>query len=265
MLKGFTTPLSPTGKSSLLQPPPWHNAGVIIAIEYWADPAVVSGLLPPGFAPAEDAGYCIGHFAEWQSTTDGREELLDPVRAQYHEFFVLIAAERDGKTVFCCPFMYVDTDINLYRGMIQGLPKMHASVSMTHSYPIDNPAGASLRTGSVLGASMCFRDRRVIDARLTLSEPGEEPLGMPQCEIFGVRHYPDLEHPDGPPMVYDVVRFKGADRQVANIWYGEAQLDYFPSPVHELHDLAPLRLGRACRYDIGFTIVGVEKVADLRE
>ena len=147
--------------------------------------------------------------------------------------------------------------------MIQGLPKMHARVSMTRSYPIDNPAGASLHKGSVIGASMCFRDRRVIDAKLTLTEPGDEPLGMPNCEIFGVRHYPDLQHPEGPPLVYDLVRFVGADRKITDIWYGEPQLDYFPSPVHELHELAPTRTGRACRYNIGFTIIGVEKVADL--
>lgn len=264
MLKGFSTPLSATGQSALLKPPPWHNAGIVMAIEYWTDPDAITAFLPPGFEPAADPGHCIAHFAEWQSTKDDGADLIEPARAQYQEFFVLTAAKRNGRTVYTCPFMYVDTDINLYRGIIQGLPKMAARVAMTRSYPIANPAGNPLDGGSVVGASMCFRDRRVVEASLTLAEPGDEPLGLPDCDVFGIRHYPDLEHPDGPPLVYDLVQFKGADRQVSDIWYGEAELAYFDSPDHELADLAPRRIGKACRYAMGFTIIGVEKVADLR-
>ena len=50
-LKGWTLPQSPTGKSSLLPPPPWHYSGEIISADFTADPARVAELLPPGYVP----------------------------------------------------------------------------------------------------------------------------------------------------------------------------------------------------------------------
>ena len=71
MLKGFTTPLTPKGVSSIIPAPPWNNAGIVLAIEYWTDPAAVEAFLPSGFSLGPDPGYAIAHFAEWQSATAG--------------------------------------------------------------------------------------------------------------------------------------------------------------------------------------------------
>ena len=68
MLRGYTLP-RPGGRSSLAPPLPWHYAGDCLAVEFEADPAAVSALLP---APLEfaDARCCV-YFIEWQFTTDG--------------------------------------------------------------------------------------------------------------------------------------------------------------------------------------------------
>ena len=50
-LKGWTLPQSPTGRSSLLPPPPWHYSGEIISADFTADPDRVAELLPPGMTP----------------------------------------------------------------------------------------------------------------------------------------------------------------------------------------------------------------------
>jgi len=265
MLKGYTTPLTPKGKSSLVPAPPWHNAGIALAIEYWAEPAQVAAFLPDGFEPADDPGHSIAHFMDWQSSTESGEEILDPVAAQYQEFFLLIAAKYGGENVYVCPFMYVDTDINLYRGLLQGLPKQMASIHVTRSYPVSNPAGAPLEPGRRFGASLTLRDRRLADGVMTLTEPGGEPLGLASSKIYGLRHFPDLAGgPDAKPLVYDLVAFTGYDKQISNVWQGEAQLTYYPAPSQELHDLAPLRVGRAARYNIGFSISDIRKVAELQ-
>ena len=56
MLKGFSVPLTPQGKSSLATMPPWHYSSDCIAIEYWTDPAAIATLLPPGLTPDEKSG-----------------------------------------------------------------------------------------------------------------------------------------------------------------------------------------------------------------
>ena len=60
----------------------------------------VEAFLPAGFDLGPDPGYAIAHFAEWQSATADGEEALDPVRAQYGEFFLLIECAREGERTF---------------------------------------------------------------------------------------------------------------------------------------------------------------------
>jgi len=48
MLKGFNTPLTPKGMSTLNPAPPWHYSCDFLSVEFWADPAAVAAYLPDG-------------------------------------------------------------------------------------------------------------------------------------------------------------------------------------------------------------------------
>jgi len=161
MLSGFTPPYTPSCRSSLVPAPPWHYAGQVMSLAFQIDREAGQSLLPDRFGAATGSAAC--HFCEWQSTTDG-SELLDPIYAQYKEFFVLLEADRGGTRAFYCPFIYVDQDMPMVRGWLQGLPKKFGSVWMTRSYDLDHPAAAPLceryalwrepiREGSPLGRS----------------------------------------------------------------------------------------------------------------
>ena len=76
MLKGYTTPLTPRGISSLAPRPPWHYVSTSLAIEFNADPEKTSRFLPEDLEPSGD-GRCAVYFAEWQFATDDGEEYLD--------------------------------------------------------------------------------------------------------------------------------------------------------------------------------------------
>src|SRR6266550_3572378 len=113
-LKGFTPPLSATGKSSLVPQPPWHYSGEMLTLEYRTDPDRVIELLPDPLEPAEDPGAVALVFADWQTCRDDRQELLDPVRP----------ASR-------CVYIWVDRDMPMLRGRIQGYPKKLGSIWMS--------------------------------------------------------------------------------------------------------------------------------------
>lgn len=189
MLSGFTPPYTPSGRSSLVPAPPWHYAGQVMSLAFQIDREAGQSLLPDRFGAATGSAAC--HFCEWQSTTDG-SELLDPIYAQYKEFFVLLEADRGGTRAFYCPFIYVDQDMPMVRGWLQGLPKKFGSVWMTRSYDLDHPAAAPLCEGTRFGASLSVKDRRLAEATIRLSGGVVEPIGFLAMPTFGLVGSPTL-------------------------------------------------------------------------
>jgi acetoacetate decarboxylase len=53
-LKGWTLPLSATGRSSIVAPPPWHYSGEIIAVDFTAPTATPGRWTPSGDAAPEN-------------------------------------------------------------------------------------------------------------------------------------------------------------------------------------------------------------------
>ena len=97
MLHGFSVPLTPQGNSALASPPPWHYSSDCLVIEYWADPAAIAALLPPGVTPDEKSrGRAFFWFLDWQFTASN-DEVTDPARYQYREAFVLVEAVFEGR------------------------------------------------------------------------------------------------------------------------------------------------------------------------
>ena len=131
-LKGFVPPLSPEGRSSVVAGPPWHYSGDLLTIEYRAAPGSVERWLPDPIEPAEDDPDAVAViFADWQSCSDSFEELLDPVRSQYKEAFVVVRCRYRGETYSRCILIWVDKDFAMVRGWHQGYPKKLGSIWIT--------------------------------------------------------------------------------------------------------------------------------------
>jgi len=117
--QGFTAPFTTTGRSALVPPPPWHYAGWLLNVSFQFDADSAVPLVPPAAGRPLGSG-CV-HFADWQACTLHGEELLDPVLAQYRETIVVLEVERpDGSRSMYCPAIWVDQDISLVRGLLQG-------------------------------------------------------------------------------------------------------------------------------------------------
>lgn len=249
----YTAPFTASGRSAIVPPPPWHYAGWLMNVAFRCDTAQSAALLPPALGRLTGHG-CI-HFADWQATTDG-SELVDPVYAQYRETIVIVEIERpDGNRLNFCPFIWVDQDISLVRGLLQGWPKKIGSTWMTRSLPIDHVAAAPLKAGSRLGASLAVKDRRLIEARLELTGKPGRPLGFLANKTVGTVGWPDLTQPGrSPDLSWVLPDIRG---KVASDWHeADASLALLPHPREELSLLGELRPEAASVGWVGITVAG---------
>jgi acetoacetate decarboxylase len=256
-LNGFLFPRTASGKASLLPSPPWHYSGDVLTIEYRTDPAAVAELLPsplepPG--PEEDPGAVALVFADWQSCSDSFEELLDPVRSQYKEAFFVVRCRYDGQLWSRCVYIWVDRDFSLARGHVQGYPKKLGSIHMTR--PVTRgKAGPRLQPGGRFGATLAAADRRLANARLTISGPSETAGFVNALPMLHHRYMPRIEA-DGADALADLVTMRGVDVELGQAWQGEVELEIFDSPVEELGRIAPREMISGYWRSVGTTFAG---------
>jgi acetoacetate decarboxylase len=264
MPQGFSIPFSATGRSSLAPRPPWHFVGDFLAIEFWADPAAVAALLPPGVGPGEDPGKCALFFSDNQYVSEGGTEIAEPSVNQYMECLVAISASWEGKPAAACPFLFVDNDNSMVRGHIQGMPKQLGTVRMTRSFSLPSQAAPLDGRGGFYAATLAHRDRRLVTAGVTLTHTTEHAPNRMLGRLINVRHMASLQAGRHErPAVHELVRQSARDVARSQVWTGTATLDFGESPSHELAMLQPLRTGAGYRYTFAMTVDDLLPLRDL--
>lgn len=254
-LQGFMMPRSPEGRASIVPSPPWHYSGDLLTIEYRTDPDRVVELLPDPLEPAEeDPGAVAVIFADWQSCSDSFEELLDPVRSQYRECFVVVRCRYGGETYSRCVYIWVDTDFALARGWHQGYPKKLGSIHLTRPVAVGK-AGPRLEPGGRFGATLAANDRRLAEARFTITGPSEDAGFVNALPMAHTRWLPSIE-PGALASLDELVTMRSRDVELSQAWTGEAEVRLFEAPGEELARLEPREIIAGYYRSVGATFAG---------
>ncbi|MGH2494542.1 MAG: acetoacetate decarboxylase family protein [Ktedonobacteraceae bacterium] len=254
-LQGYTAPLSPDGRAGIVPPPPWHYSGDFLIVEYRTDPEAVAALLPPELQPAEDPGAVAAIFADWQSCSDDLHELTDPIQAQYKEFFIVVGCRYQGKPASRCVYIWVDKDFAMYRGWIQGFPKKLGSIHMTRAFPLGR-ATPKIEAGARFGATCAANDRQIARAVVTLRQVSETGPTVNDPPMHNTRHFPAYDS-DGPA-IFELVKSGGYDREISEIWEGDAELTFYSDTLEDLQAIAPREIIKGYRFSFGYTVHGGE-------
>ena len=232
-MQGFLYPRTASGVASLIPPPPWFYSGDLLTVEYRTDPARVAELLPPPLSLAdEDPGAVALIWADWQSCSSSRAELLDPVRAQYKEAFVVVRCQFEGRTFSRCVYIWVDKDFAIGRGLHQGYPKKLGSMWQTRPHPFAHGA-PQIAAGGMFGASLAAGDRRLAEAVLTLREETETNGFVNAHPMAHHRILPGIGR--GSSDAFAELISSGAEEvQAGPAWRGDVDLRLFESPTEEL-------------------------------
>jgi acetoacetate decarboxylase len=239
-LRGLPFPRTASGRASLLPPTPWHYSGDLLTVEYRTDPSAVAALLPEGLTLArdeEDPGAVAFIWADWQSCGDSGAELLDPVRSQYKEAYVVVRCRYQDQLFSRCLFIWVDKDFALVRGYLQGYPKKLGSIHQTR--PITRGrAGPRLGAGATFGMTLAASDRRLAQATITLQGESDTNGFVNSHAMLHHRWFPRVELDDRDSLS-EIVTVAGVNVDLGPAYGGSATLELFDSPSEELLSIAP--------------------------
>ena len=264
-LTGWTLPQTPSGKASILPAPPWHYSGEVIAVDYCAHPDAVSRFVPPGFEPVGD-GSCSFVFCDWSSAADNDPRIKgDPARGQYKEAYLVIHGTFADKRAGRVPFIYVDSELSMVRGLIQGFPKKLGSIHMTRPVELGR-GGARKALGERFRGHVSAHGRRAVDLTVTIDEAREKtyPKGV-AAPLVHTRLWPSIDRTE--PAVHELQRGTIEGFQLGTVWHGSVELE-IGNPEHdEINDLAPIAVGDGWVMSMAFSVTGgsVEQIGGTTE
>jgi acetoacetate decarboxylase len=258
-LKGFSYPLTPEGKASIVGPFPWHYGTEYLNILYRTDPDAIASYLPRPLEPAEDPGLAYVAFSRWWSVWEERKDMpwVLPERTQYMEAAIWVGCAFEGIQGQICLHIWVDNDFSLARGWFMGFPKKLGQVSMTSYHPL-NPGMPAMGPGTKLKGVASSHGEKLFEGEMETIEkisPGElhRPMGLP---LFHIRHFPSIVK-GAPPSVLELVSLGAEDyRYGEDVWRGEGGLSFFSSEVEEHMPLAPKEVLGAYSFSTGYTFDG---------
>ncbi|HJP72740.1 MAG TPA: enduracididine biosynthesis enzyme MppR [Pseudonocardiaceae bacterium] len=250
---GYSLPLSPSGTSAMLTPPPWHFSGNVIMVDYRVDPDAAAAFLPPGLDPGADPGAAAAVFAEWQWCSDSGAELSDPQRCQFGEFLIMLACEFQGAPMVRCPYAWVDAAVPMVRGWVQGMPKQFGAIHQTRPIPLGR-AGSPIAAGSRFAAGLSTFGRRMVEADVALTSRAAQPPLLHTLPMAHTRMAPAWLPGESPSATLVASEVTGVE--FSEVCQGDARLRWFAEPGDDLDTLAPLEVGTGYVFSYAETLVG---------
>jgi acetoacetate decarboxylase len=254
-LKGYTLPLSPSGKAALIDPPPWYYGGDVMHLVFKGDVGAMAALLPPPLEMGPRPGEGVVWFVEWVSASAARPDLayINPERSIYRECIVMIQCSFNGEPGYYVPYIWVDNDFTLMRGFIQGFPKKLGNVYITKLHDL-MPVVGGRKPGARMKGICAAHGERIVEGSLVLSRP-IEPGEVPPVKFYLMRHLPDFGEA-GRLSVHEIVMSTVTDARVANAWAGEGEVAFMPSDFEEVAEFGDVEVLGGYSYSLGITITG---------
>jgi len=254
-LKGYSLPLTLQGKSSLVEPPPWHYGGKVLQITFKTDVDLVKQLLPPPFELGSDPGLAFVWFVDLISVSDSNLSMtfINPERTQYKECLIGLHCKLKGSQGYFIPHIWVDNDFTLMRGIIQGFPKKLGRIYMTRLNEIIPKLGGIKSGAKITGICESHGDR-LITGTIKLNRLATEK-DVPKIKFFLMRHFPSIENPN-EPSIHEISESITQNIEFGEIWKGKANLIFGKSNLDEIIGFEPKEILSGFYFNLGFTISG---------
>jgi acetoacetate decarboxylase len=252
-LMGWSSPRSPTGKASLISKPPWHFSGDVTIVDFNCPPERAAEMFPQGMEPAGDGSASVV-FGAWAASADHDMRLLqDPGRGQYQEAYIVFYGTFRGRQAGRVAYIWVDNDISLVRGLVQGFPKKAGSVELSRAVAVGR-GGPQRAENHTFYGQVSSGGERIIEASVTLESMTRETPSAVSTPLVHARWWPSLSHAE--PEIDDFAQNRVTDFAVANGYRGSATLSLRSARFEEVDRLLPVEVSGGWVASVGFTLIG---------
>ena len=252
--KGVSNPRTARGGSALVEPTPHHIACDALHVTFRAEADQIRNFLPPGMEPVDDCtGWVMIADMVKVSAEDPDQFWKSPERSNYNECVLGFNVTFEGRAGRYSPLIWVNRDWSLGMGQIMGWGKRLATVErsrLINAHPTIAPVGPGARVGGIV-----HRNGNII-IRADVTVPDDvaplEALPAYGSTTFLYRY---LASP-GPGIgeVSQLLELPLTNIAMADIWQGQASLEFFSGDNEELDLLGEIEVGQGYLYRRGWTL-----------
>ncbi len=252
MQQGYCHPLSPNGRTSVVESPPWHYGADILFVSFRADEAEVRKLLPEPLQPGKDPGLAFAWIADIISCGADPDLIYKhPESTQYKEGLLAVSCEFKGTPGWLYPYVWVDQDFSLMRGWFLGFPKKSAKVFMTRIHE-QNPILPQLGVGTSISGFVERYGTRPMAASLAITGRADREELPNIGNTYNIRHFPNVPG-STTPSIYDIVNIQPKNSRFGDIWKGDATLTFGGADDEEVRALQPKEIIAGYYYQVGWS------------
>ncbi len=253
----WSAPFTRSGRSSLVPKGPWTYAMTGIGVYYKADVSALRDVVPKPLEVVD--GDVFSYLVEVISWSPNASELVlsAPDELQYNEGAFFVKVNYANKTYLYCPYMWVDNDLSLLRGLLAGWPKKLSKIAITKLHPLLPPLDRP-KSGLELGGHLARAGSTLYRMRVKLtsdSERGEVPL-LTEYPFILARYFAGVA--PGLTTVNELVVFDG--EAVARSWEGEGEIDLIGGVNDELHFFKPVSAVKGYYFHLLLKVKGLKNV-----
>ncbi|MCY0860663.1 MAG: acetoacetate decarboxylase family protein [Sulfolobaceae archaeon] len=229
----FTPPLTRSGNSNIVPPPPWHYGVTYLSahVRFTNAEEII-----PEYLKTDGEGWI--YVAEFISPAESKWEYMyeDPDLTQYMEGAIGLKVEFEGKSYLHYAFMWVDKDWALVRGWLDGFPKKIAKISMTKLHPL-LPNYEKPKSGLIMGGYVTRGSEVLLKLKVILEEkPTNTKLPIADFgPLLQIRRFPSRG--DDELDVHEVVTRVRDESKLGEVWKGNAEIVLRGGPNDELDKL----------------------------
>lgn len=183
-----------------------------------------------------------------------------PDSVQYSEAAFFLRVRLGGDSYIYCPYIWVDNDLSLYRGLLVGWPKKLARISITRLHPMLEHLSEP-RKGVKLGGYISRAGSTLYRLKIELysDSPVDRLPLISEHPFILPRYFPGIA--PGLSTINELVVFEG--EIAVKAWEGEAKLEIIGSPNDELHYLKPIGNIIGYYFHLSLKIKGLRHVGSI--